>query len=228
MCGRYSLTTQREDLARALDLPLDAVLDPLAPRYNIAPTQPVPVLVNDGGTRMVLRRWGLVPDWARDPAIGNRLINARRETLADKPSFRDSFLRKRCLVIADGFYEWHEARKGNPKVPYYIRMRDHSPFTFAGLWSRWRARDGEDLLTCAIVTGEPNELVRSVHDRMPVILPAERRNAWLDPELRDERKLAALLDTLDAGAMEMTPVSRHVNSPEHDDPECIRPVEEPE
>jgi putative SOS response-associated peptidase YedK len=225
MCGRYTLKTERESLLRALELPVDAAPSALAPRYNIAPTQLVPVLLDDGGVRMALHRWGLVPEWAPDPSIGNRLINARGETLADKRTFRDAFRERRCLVIADGFYEWHEVEKGKPKVPYYIRMRNEEPFTFAGLWSRWRRRSGGELLTCTIVTQDANELIGRIHHRMPAIIPPERRAEWLDPGNCDPDALRALLAPYDPGRMEMYEVTRYVNSPDHDGELCIRPAE---
>jgi putative SOS response-associated peptidase YedK len=235
MCGRYSLQTKRVDLARELALAEDEVLD-LPPRWNVAPSQPVPILragVERGGApprlRMVLHVWGLVPAWAKDPRVGNRLINARKESIATRPSFRDAFHEgRRCLVLADGFYEWAPLAPGGPRVPRYIRMRTGAPFTFAGLWDRWRTPSGEPLDTCTIVTGPPNELVRPIHDRMPIILPAESREAWLDPAPRNEAELLALLEAFPSDLLETYPVSRRVNSPDHDDPECIVPLSDVE
>jgi putative SOS response-associated peptidase YedK len=223
MCGRYSLTTTRHDLARELALPIEAVPVDIVPRWNIAPTQPVAALRSEGGLRLDLLQWGLVPEWARDPSTGNRPINARSETLAERPTFRDSFRDRRCLVVADGFYEWAPvagARRG-PKTPYFVRLRRGGVFTFAGLWSRWRGRGKDELLTCTIVTCPPNELVASVHDRMPVIVPEANRAAWLDPDHRDPDSLSALLRAYPAEQMEMYEVSRHVNSTAHDDPRCV-------
>jgi putative SOS response-associated peptidase YedK len=228
VCGRYTLITDAEALARELGLARDAVLEKLQPRYNIAPSQLVPVLLEDGGLRLALFQWGLIPSWAKDPAIGNRMINARRETVAEKPSFKGSFLGKRCLVLADGFYEWHEPEKGRPKVPHYIRLKSRRPFTFAGLWSSWTDPSGEEVLTCTIITGEPNELIGTIHRRMPVILPPEVRDVWLDPDNRDPDALLELLQPYAADLMEMHPVSRHVNSPRNDDPVCIEPEPRPE
>jgi putative SOS response-associated peptidase YedK len=226
VCGRYSLITQREDLARALEIAEDLVPADLEPHYNIAPSQPVVALRTGRDRRpgMGRFRWGLVPHWAKDPSIGNRLINARRETLATKPSFRDPFRERRCAIVADGFYEWKKVEEGRPRVPHYIRLAGGEPFTFAGLWDRWRAPDGTAVESCTIVTGPPNELIAPVHDRMPVILPREARRAWLDPDLRDESELMRLLQPYDPDALEMWEVSRHVNSPDHDDPECIEPA----
>ncbi len=229
MCGRYSLQTTRVHLARELGLGIEGVLD-LPPRWNIAPTQPVAVVraSKEGTPIMALQRWGLVPSWANDPRMGSQLINARKESIATKPSFRDSFLDRRCLVLADGFYEWAPAETGAPRSPHYIRLRSRRSFTMAGLWSRWRSPAGEPLDTCTIITGPPNEVVERLHDRMPVILPPAARDAWLDPNRRDELSLLELLRTFPASELESYPVSRHVNSPDHDDPKCIAPIESPE
>jgi putative SOS response-associated peptidase YedK len=224
MCGRYSLTTTRVDLARELGLPVDLIPAELVPRWNIAPSQPVAVLRHRDGVRLDLLQWGLIPTWADDPAIGNRLINARSETLSEKPSFRDSFLRRRCLVVADGFYEWAKPERGRTKTPFFIRMRSGGVFTFAGLWSRWRLPGRDEIESCAIVTGEPNDLVAPVHDRMPVILPPDRREAWMDPDHQDADSLRSLLRTFPENEMEMYAVGRHVNSPANDDPACIEPA----
>ena len=206
---------------------MEIVPDSLEPRYNIAPSQPVPILLKDAGVRMALFQWGLIPPWAKDPSIGNRMINARRETLAERPSFRDAFRAQRCLVIADGFYEWRRAARG-PKTPYYVRLKSHEPFTFAGLWSRWRPPSGDDVLTCTIVTGDANELLEPIHDRMPVVIPPANRDAWLDPEHREAESLLALLRTGDPQEMEMYPVSRYVNSPANEGARCIEVEKEPE
>ncbi|MEZ5064661.1 MAG: SOS response-associated peptidase [bacterium] len=227
MCGRYSLITQREDLARALEIAEDLIFADLAPRWNIAPTQPVPVLRRRGSEplEMTSLRWGLVPNWAKDLSSGARTINARRETLATKPTFRESFRSRRCAVIADGFYEWRDVGAGRPKVPHYIRLRSGDAFTFAGLWDAWRAPDGHVVESCTIVTGPPNELLSTVHDRMPMILDPRRRDAWIDPE-RTEQELLPLLEPYAANDMEMFAVSRHVNSPANDDERCLEPPEE--
>ncbi|GJM45405.1 MAG: DUF159 family protein [Gemmatimonadota bacterium] len=228
MCGRYSLTTERHDLARELGLPLDAIPEDYAPRWNVAPSQSVAALRDrDQGIRFDWLQWGLLPDWVSDPSGARRPINARSESLAQKPSFRDSFRRRRCLIVADGFYEWAPTPgRRTAKTPYFIHLKSNEPFTFAGLWSRWRGKTGDELHTCAIVTGEPNELVAGVHDRMPVIVPRERREAWLDPEHQDPTTLAHLLQPLAADLMTLHPVSTHVNAPRNDDPECVAPLPE--
>jgi putative SOS response-associated peptidase YedK len=219
MCGRYTLTTPGDVLAPALGLESAPTL---VPRYNIAPSQQVPIVrASAGGRReLVDARWGLVPHWAKEAAIGNRLINARAETLAEKPAFRDSFRRRRCLIPADGFYEWQTL--GKSKQPWLLRLAGGAPFAFAGLWSRWREpASGEELDTCAIVTTTPNELAATVHDRMPVILPPDVFAAWLDPASPGP---AALLVPFPAASMTAYPVSRRVNDPTHDGPDCVQPV----
>jgi len=223
MCGRFSLTTTRIDLARELALPLDAIPAGLAPRWNIAPTQQVVVLRDQDGLRLDLLQWGLVPEWAKDPSIGNRLINARAETLADRPSFKVSFRRHRCLVVADGFYEWVTTKNG--KRPYFIHFLDGRTFAFAGLWERWTARGGASLESCTIITTAANDLIADLHHRMPVILPPERHGEWLQPESLTVGRLNELLVPHPAGEMAAYQVSTHVNRPGNDDAECIARVE---
>lgn len=222
MCGRYVLSTPGDVLADLFQLPAPVEL---AARYNIAPTQAVPIVRASGedGRELVFAQWGLVPHWAEERAIGNRLINARGETLAEKPSFRDAFKRRRCLIPADGFYEWRKIEGG--KQPYLLRLRDGAPFAFAGLWSAWQDRErGETLESCAIVTTSPNALAATIHDRMPVILPRERHARWLDPSATDTSDLATLLTPYPDGEMEAFPVSLRVNSPRNDDPSLIEPA----
>ena len=238
MCGRYSLT--QEPLAVLDELARDG--EPVAaepeapydftPRYNIAPTQPVPIVrVRRAGEppRIVQVRWGLVPYWAKDPTIGGRLINARAEGAAEKPAFRDSFERRRCLVLADGFYEWRRA--GKQRLPHYLRLRSHRDFAFAGLWARWHDRTNPTagpVETCTILTGPPNELVAPLHDRMPVILPKESYRPWLDPAFDDRAALEAmLLRPFPTGEMESHPVSAYVNHADHEGRECVVPVARP-
>jgi putative SOS response-associated peptidase YedK len=171
-------------------------------------------------------RWGLIPRWAKDPSIGNRMINARAETVASKPAFREAFQGRRCLLPADGFYEWK--RCGARKQPMYLRMLDGRPFAFAGLWARWRPEGGEPVESCTILTTEPNELVADIHKRMPVILPPQDYGPWLDPETRDPARLSGMLQPYSAEEMIAYPVSTRVNRPEHDDPDCVEPVEAPD
>ena len=167
-------------------------------------------------------QWGLIPGWAKDPTIGARLINARAETAAEKPAFRNAIRRRRCLVVADGFYEWQGA--GRTKQPYFIRLCDDRPFAFAGIWEAWEAADHTMLEACAILTTGPNELIRPIHDRMPVILPSGDYAAWLDPTIEDPRQVTPLLTPYPSDAMQAHPVGKFVNSPAHDSPQCIEPV----
>ena len=218
MCGRYELHAHPAAIALAFGLP--APLE-FAPRYNIAPMQQVPIVrVNAHGAReLAMVRWGLVPRWAKDPAIGAKMINARGETVRDKPAFRTAYRRHRCLVPASGFYEW-QAREG-AKQPMHIAMRDGAPFAFAGVAERWLGPDGEPLDTCAIVTTEANGLLAAVHERMPVIVAPADYARWLDPTIADPGDLIA---PYDADAMRYVPVSTRVNAVRHDDAALIEPV----
>lgn len=227
MCGRYVLTTPGEVLAQifATAPPPEELLEAILPRYNIAPTQKVPIVrqAASGERELALAQWGLVPHWAKDPAIGNKLINARAETAAEKPSFRDAMKRRRCLIPADGFYEWQKLGKG--KQPWLLRMKDAGPFAFAGLWSQWKTPPGGATLeTCAILTTTPNELTATVHDRMPVILPQTTWSRWLD-EAAQGPPFTELLVSFPAGQMEAFPVSKRVNSPANEGPDLIEPVQ---
>jgi putative SOS response-associated peptidase YedK len=226
MCGRYTLTSPGEVVAELFEI---VDVPPILPRYNLAPTQEAAVVrvAAPGAPRTLDRlRWGLIPTWAQDPAIGNRMINARAESVADKPAYRDSFRRRRCLVPADGFYEWKKL-EGKTKQPYLIRRQDRLPFAFAGLWSWWRDRQSPEasaIETFTILTTQPNDLLRSLHDRMPVILDRRDFAAWLDPANRDAAHLRSLLAPAPTAGWEAVPVSRAVNSPAHDAPDCIEPL----
>jgi putative SOS response-associated peptidase YedK len=223
MCGRYTLTSPGEVVAEIFEL-ID--VPEVLPRYNLAPTQEAAVVrvVAPGAPRTLdLLRWGLIPTWAQDPTIGNRMINARAESAAEKPAYRDSFRRRRCLVPANGFYEWK--RHGKLKQPHLIRRRDRLPFAFAGLWSSWRDAENPAVVeTFTILTTAPNDLLRGIHDRMPVILGPGAYAAWLDPANRDSASLQALLVPASAEGWEAVPVSTRVNSPAHDAPDCIEPL----
>ena len=221
MCGRFSLGgTVR--VGQLFDLPN---WPETPPRYNIAPGQDVPAVIRNRETaaRESRRfRWGLVPFWAKDPTIGNRLINARAETVAAKPAFRRPLRERRCLILADGFYEWEQ--RGRGKQPWYIRMRDSRPFAFAGLWDRWQPASDEPIETCAIVTTEPNEVIGRVHNRMPAILSPEAYGLWLDPTFQDVEGVQAVLRPFPAEEMVAFPVGTQVNSPVHDSPDLIVPL----
>jgi putative SOS response-associated peptidase YedK len=217
MCGRFALIVDASVLADVFDV------DPpreISPRFNIAPTQTVPI-VRAGTERareLAMVRWGLVPSWAKDASIGARMINARGETVAEKPSFRSAVKSRRCLVPASGFFEWVKTAEG--KQPHFIHFADARPFAFAGLWERWLKGD-EPLETCTIITTTPNELVANLHDRMPAILPRDRFDEWLDPNPLAVDQLEEILVPHPADGMEAYPVSTHVNRPGNDDPECI-------
>jgi putative SOS response-associated peptidase YedK len=222
MCGRFTLRASASVIAEQFAL---LEVPPFTARFNIAPTQPVPVVRLQGDTRnneLVWLRWGLVPGWAKDPAVGNRLINARAETAAEKPAFRTAMRRRRCLVAADGFYEWQRA--GRAKQPYFIRLRDDRPFGFAGLWETWEGPDHSRLETCTLLTTGSNELIRPIHNRMPVILSPDAYCCWLDPTIEDPRQLASVLVPYRSDQMEAYPVGSFVNSASHDTPRCIEPA----
>jgi putative SOS response-associated peptidase YedK len=221
MCGRFTLTASREALTSLF--PLFDVPD-VQPQYNVAPTQAVLAVRQPAGRdrpELVSLKWGLVPGWADDPAMGNRMINARAETAAEKPAFRSAFRQRRCLVLADGFYEWQKL--GKKKQPHYFRLWDGSPFAFAGLWEHWE-RDGKVIESCAVLTTAANELVRPLHDRMPVILAPGDFERWLDPKAAKGPELQGLLRPFPAEAMTSYPVGLHVNNARHADAACVAPL----
>jgi len=223
MCGRFTLTIDPGDLQEVF--PDVQIPSGFSPRFNIAPTQPVAVISNAVPDRLDFFTWGLIPSWAKDPEIGNRMINARAETLAEKPSFRTALRRRRCLILADGFYEWRQIPDSKGKIPTYIHLKDHRPFAFAGLWELWNSPDGSQIYSCTIITTQPNELMQTIHNRMPVILPKASYSRWLDPAERQPADLADLLVSYPASEMAAYPVSRLVNSPQVDTPACIQPVQ---
>jgi putative SOS response-associated peptidase YedK len=224
MCGRFTLITPAEVVAEQFQL-IEA--PSLSPRYNVAPTQPVAAVrpsPGNGGRELVLLRWGLVPFWAKDPAIGSRMINARSETVAQKPAFRAAFRRRRCLVPADGFYEWQRQEQG--KQPFYIRLGDEKPFAFAGLWEHWEGPDETTIDSCTLLTTEPNDLIRLLHNRMPVILAPSDYDLWLDPGVQEAELLQPLLRPYPSENMIAYPISTWVNSPRNEGPQCIEPLSE--
>lgn len=222
MCGRFTASFEFREIKVRFNVQRDLPL--FAPRYNIAPSQEVPVIVQDEGVNELKpMRWGLVPAWAPDPSIGNRMINARAETVTEKPSFRRLVQQRRCLIPADGFYEWR--REGNRKVPVWIRLKKREPFAFAGLWDAWRDPEGETLQTFTIITTVPNALLRPIHNRMPVIFDALQAKQWLDPRLSvREADIAAVLAPFPSEQMEAHDVSALVNKPENDHAGCIQPA----
>jgi len=223
MCGRFTLTASGEVVAEFFDL---AGPPPGTPRYNIAPTQPAPVIRAEARDRLDWLHWGLIPSWAKDPQIGNRMINARAETVDAKPAFRGAFKHRRCLVVADGFYEWQKQPGQKRKQPYYVRMRDAAPFAFAGLWEHWEDDEGTAIESCVILTTEPNALMKTIHDRMPVILRPEDYAKWLDPAGKDTARTTSLLVPHSPEPMIAFPVGTLVNSPANDVAACVEPVGE--
>ena len=229
MCGRFTLIAWDEVEQRFL--PAGSGIEILrerfaefgAERYNIAPTQDVITITNDGESNVAqFMRWGLVPSWAKDISIGSRMINARAETLSERPSFRVAFRRRRCLVAADSFYEWK--RQGRNRTPMRISLESGELFAFAGLWESWKSAEGRRLLSCTIITTDANETVAPIHDRMPVILTRDAEAAWLDPGIRDAGALSELLMPYPSDLMNAYEVSDVVNSAANDVPECIVPV----
>lgn len=220
MCGRFTLRTPASLLVSHFQLNAPPLWEP---RYNIAPTQIVATIVGGPGAsrEFVPRRWGLVPSWADDASIGNRLINARAETVADKPAFRSAFKRHRCLVPADGYYEWQAGSK--PKQPYLIRFVGDELFAFAGLWEVWQAPDGSVLSTCTLITTDASPSTRAIHDRMPVILAETDYVLWLDEQIASRDRLLPLLKPCDDPRLEALPVSTFVNNPRHEGPQCVAP-----
>jgi putative SOS response-associated peptidase YedK len=222
MCGRYTLTVRPEEVWEELELAGEPPADSPA-RYNIAPTQDVPIVTSREPSALRFVRWGLVPFWATDPSIGSKMINARAESLVTKNAFKASFQDRRCLVVADGFYEWRTNDNGS-KTPMYIQLPGGRPFVFAGLWSAWKSAAGDRLETCAIITTDSAEALAGIHDRMPVILPAELRRAWLD----ESASPAVLLGLLGPyrGELSVRPVSTLVNSVKNDSPALIEAVDD--
>ena len=226
MCGRFIQITD-PDKIRVLFTELDVDTKALArymPRYNISPTAPVLTVLNHSTPLLTLTRWGLIPFWAQDPSIGNRLINARAETLSSKPSFREPFRKRRCLIFADGFYEWSSG--GRTKTPFFVRMKNKEPFAMAGLWDSWISKDtSEEIRSSIIITTEPNTLVEKIHNRMPVIVPPEQYASWLKSVPVSESDLMASLRPYPAQKMETYEISRRVNNPMNDSPACISPAQ---
>jgi putative SOS response-associated peptidase YedK len=222
MCGRFTQTATPAIIAEQFGVAVPSLFQP---RYNIAPSQPIAVIriEPDSTTRaLVMLRWGLIPSWAKDPTIGNQCINAKAETVAEKPSFRSAFKKRRCLVVATGFYEWQV--QGRTKQPMWIGLQSQRPFAFAGLWEQWKPADGELLETCTIITTEPNGLMAQIHNRMPVILGPALYDQWLDPTFQPIESLKALLRPYPGEELMAYPVSTLVNNPRQDVPHCLEPV----
>ncbi len=222
MCGRFTLTVNP---AEAQETFTEYIFpQTFAPRFNIAPAQPVLVIPNDDQNTADFFIWGLIPMWAKDPSIGNRLINARGETLEEKPAFRGSLKYKRCLILADGFYEWKGAPGRKTKTPFFIHMKDRKLFAFAGLWDSWNSPDGSQIKSCAIITTTPNELMAIIHNRMPAILHPRDYAKWLDPSPQTPDQLKPMIKPFPAEMMNAYPVSPMVNAPANDVPELVLPA----
>ncbi|MBI5576468.1 MAG: SOS response-associated peptidase [Deltaproteobacteria bacterium] len=223
MCGRFTLFEADSILSREFGADISA--SP-TPRYNIAPSQQVLAVRVSPGTEkreFAWLRWGLIPRWAKDPSIGNRMINARAETVAGKPAFRDAFKRRRCLIPASGFYEWMKGERR--KQPHYIRLKNRRPFGIGGLWEQWQGPGDPPIESCTLLTTEANETISPLHDRMPVILPPESYDLWLNSEVMDRELLLPILRPFPADEMEAFPVGFRVNDPKVDNPRCIDPID---
>lgn len=223
MCGRYTLTADPAQLLELFGVSLNGQPPP-PPRYNIAPTQPVTAVRERNVARereLTLFHWGLIPSWAKDPAIGSRMINARAETVAEKVSFRSAFKRQRCLIPSSGFYEWQRTREG--KQPLFIHRADGAPFAMAGLWEQWHGPNGEEIASCTLITCAANDFMRPLHARMPVILQAEDYASWLRREEVRPKDLLPLLEPYPWQGMTFRAVSTYVNNPAHEGEACIQP-----
>lgn len=224
MCGRYRLSRRKQIIEEHLDTA--DWQDDWSPRYNIAPTQPVPVVrqhPKEPIRQISLMKWGLIPHWAKDASGAAGTINARSETAADKPAFRDPLKFRRCLIPADGFYEWK--RTGSAKQPFCFEVNDGELFAFAGLWDGWKNAEGQWIKTCSVLTTVPNAVTATVHDRMPVILDRESYDLWLDPGMQNVAAISELLKPYDARLMRSYPISTRINHAANDDEDCSRPVE---
>ncbi len=224
MCGRYRLSRRKQLVEEYFDTESDE--PEWTPRYNIAPSQPVPVIrqnPKEPRRELSLMRWGLIPSWAKDASVAARMINARSETAGTKPAFRDPLTNRRCLIPADGFYEWQ--RTGKVKQPYCFEVNDGELFAFAGIWDRWTDPSRNTVETCSILTTSPNAVTSAVHDRMPVILDPDSYDIWLDPGMRDVTTTSELLKPYDAHQMRCYPISTRINYVSNDDEECSAPVE---
>jgi len=221
MCGRFEIHSAIELIAKIFGIHEWDI--EYLPSYNIAPSQDILLVVNDGKRRLVKSRWGFVPSWSKELSAGYKMINARAESVADKPSFRQAFQNQRCLVVADGFYEWK--KEGTTKRPFYIRLKSGKPLGFAGLYNVWKSPEGEQICTSTIITTDANELLHPLHDRMPVITPPDAYDIWLDPMIHDKALLQAVLKPYASDALDTYEVTPKVNSPKNNSPENIQRIE---
>ncbi|MCY8922436.1 SOS response-associated peptidase [Bacillus atrophaeus] len=221
MCGRFTLFSEFDDILEQFDIDQFLPEDEYDPSYNVAPSQNILTIINDGSSnRFGKLRWGLIPPWAKDEKIGYKMINARAETLAEKSSFRKPLISNRCIIPADSFYEWKRLDP-KTKIPMRIKLKSTNLFAFAGLYEKWNSPQGNPIYSCTIITTKPNELMEDIHDRMPVILPHDNQTAWLNPQNTDAAYLQSLLLPYDADDMEAYQVSPLVNSPKNNSPELI-------
>jgi len=221
MCGRFTLNKKGKNLKK--EFPEFEIDERIEPRFNIAPSQPIATVLNDQTNKMTFTQWGLIPHWAKDPNIAFQTFNARCETLLEKPSFKTPYKRKRCLIFADGYYEWRKSSKRGQSEPMYFCMQDRRSFAFAGLWDEWHDKEGGLIITSTIVTTEPNQLTKGIHHRMPVILRPEFYELWLSHEDKD-KVLRPLFEPYASEEMEVYEVSTKVNSVSNDSPACIEPT----
>ncbi|NRD79524.1 SOS response-associated peptidase [Bacillus sp. BRMEA1] len=224
MCGRFTLTATIEELIDRFAIQSFLDEENYSPSYNIAPSQSVLAIINDGiSNRMGFLKWGLIPPWSKDPSIGNKLINARAETLPEKPSFRHAFRKKRCLIVADSFYEWKRVDT-KTKSPMRIKLKSEELFAMAGIWEHWKSPEGKSHYTCSVITTIPNKLMEDIHNRMPVILRQDDEKTWLNPSITDMQILQRLLEPYDENEMEAYEVSSLVNSPANNSIELIQKI----
>lgn len=220
MCGRFTLSYKADEIQ--LSLGITGMPDEWQPRYNIAPTQPIAAVLEGKDKKIEFLYWGLVPSWAKDISIGTKMINARSETIMEKPSYKSAFQRRRCLILADGFYEWKKSKAEGPAQPFFFQLKTREPFAFAGIWERWLPPDGSELLSGSIITCAANDVVAPIHERMPVILDMGSMWSWL--EEHPAKELLNMLVPYDASKLDITMVSTLVNSPFNDSAECIRAI----
>jgi putative SOS response-associated peptidase YedK len=224
MCGRFTLTAPVEVIMDRFEIQAFLEEEKYLPSYNISPSQTVLAVINDGKTnRMGFLRWGLIPPWANDMSLGNKMINARAETILEKPSFRNPFIKKRCLIIADSFYEW-KRHDDKTKTPMRIKLKEDNLFAMAGIWEGWKTPEGASIYSCSVITTSPNKLMEEIHDRMPVILKRNDEKTWLDPSISDPKRLTSLLKPLEEDVMEAYKVSAQVNSPKNNSIELIQKI----
>jgi putative SOS response-associated peptidase YedK len=224
VCGRFTLTASIDEIMDRFDIQAFLEQELYVPSYNIAPSQSVLSVINDGKVnRMGFLRWGLIPSWAQDMSIGHKMINARAETILEKPSFKNAFKKKRCLIIADSFYEW-KRHDDNKKTPMRIKLKGDHLFAMAGIWEKWKAPDGTPIYSCSVITTGPNDLMKDIHDRMPVILKRNDEKTWLDSSISDINHLTTLLKPLEEDLMEAYEVSSQVNSPKNNSIDLIQKI----